>query len=350
MDKKMITSDTLILKLKLQSKLLAKSLNLPENFGDDLLATAIYQHFDFNELCESVSEFEYVLSFESLSEYQKLKYLFICEIEDKKLIEDLHIEIEKMALRLEERTVINISKLDLISNVYKLFGLENESRFIIDAEDIKLKWQPHFDSLQDHQTVLRTDLLINEIPFRLIATKFLFDEYSVNNLKHSLNTNLVQTYVSSAKNQKEKNQINEHSSWLVDSINCLLDIESGIPDQLPIFFKINNQDYFVYGFPLSPHLSISADDKCKNIHIQIKDTKEKQVFILNIGCERLVLECIFISKEEEGEYSFSQKNQWIKDALLSRDDACRFPIVFNNAYYLMFLRPFAHVDWLENAL
>jgi hypothetical protein len=95
MDKKMITSDTLILKLKLQSKLLAKSLNLPEKFGNDLLATAIYQHFDFNELCESVSEFEYVLSFECLSEYQKLKYLFICEIEDKKLIEDLHIEIEK---------------------------------------------------------------------------------------------------------------------------------------------------------------------------------------------------------------------------------------------------------------
>lgn len=346
----MITSDTLILKLKLQSKLLAKSLNLPEKFGNDLLATAIYQHFDFNELCESVSEFEYVLSFESLSEYQKLKYLFICEIEDKKLIEDLHIEIEKMALRLEERTVINISKLDLISNIYKLFGLENESRFIIDAEDIKLKWQPHFESLQDHQAVLRTDLLINEIPFRLIATKFLFDEFSVDNIKHSLNTNLVQTDVSSAKNQKEKHQINEHSSWLVDSINCLLDIESDIPDQLPSYFKINNQNYLAYGFPLSPHLSISENDNSQNIKIQIKNTDEKQVFILNLGNERLVLECIFLNKIEDGEKCYSPENQWINDTFLDHENACKFRIVFNNSYYLMIFRPFSHVDWLENAL
>lgn len=346
----MVTSNTLILKLKLQSKLLAKSLNLPNSFGDDLLATAIYQHFDFNELCESVSEFEYALSFESLSEYQKLKYLLICEIEDQKLIDDLHIEIEKMAIRLESKTVINISKLDLISNLYKLFGLENESRYIIDVEDIKLNWQSCFDSLQDQQAVLSCDFLINEIPFRLIATKVQFDEYSVDNIKHSLNSNLAQTDISSAKNQKEKHQINEHSSWLVDSINCLLDIELDIPDQHPIFFKTNNQDYFVYGFPLSPHLSISAHDKCKNIHIQIKDTKEKQVFILNIGCEKLVLECIFISKAEEGEYSFSPEEQWISDTLLSRNDACRFPIGFNNAYHLMLLRPFAHVDWLENAI
>ncbi len=188
----MITSDTLLLKLKLQSQLLAKSLNLPSSFGYDLLASSIYQHHDFEELCDSVAEFEYALSFESLSEYQKLKYLLICEIEDQKLIDDLHIEIEKMAIRLESKTVINISKLDLISNLYKLFGLENESRYIIDVEDIKLNWQSCFDSLQDQQAVLSCDFLINEIPFRLIATKVQFDEYSVDNIKHSLNSNLAQ--------------------------------------------------------------------------------------------------------------------------------------------------------------
>jgi hypothetical protein len=350
MDKKMITSDTLILKLKLQSKLLAKSLNLPEKFGDDLLATAIYQHFDFNELCESVSEFEYVLSFESLSEYQKLKYLFICEIEDKKLIEDLHIEIEKMALRLEERTVINISKLDLISNVYKLFGLENESRFIIDAEDIKLKWQPYFDSLQDHQTVLRTDLLINEIPFRLIATKVQFDEFSVDNVKHSFHTSLAQSDDSSAKMNEERIKIDEHIKWLSDSCECLSSFESDTPDQLPSYFKINNQNYLAYGFPLSPHLSISENDNSQNIKIQIKNTDEKQVFILNLGNERLVLECIFLNKIEDGEKCYSPENQWINDTFLDHENACKFRIVFNNSYYLMIFRPFSHVDWLENAL
>jgi hypothetical protein len=346
----MITSDTLILKLSLQAKLLAKSLNLPSKFGNDLLATAVYQHFDFNELCESVSEFEYALSFESFSEYQKLKYLLLCEIEYIVFNKDFHKEIENMAIRLESKTVINISKLDLISNLYKLFGLENESKYIVDAEHLKLKWQPHFESLQDHQAVLRTDLLINKIPFRLIATKFLFDEFSFDNIKHSLNTNLVQTDVLSAKNQKEKHPINEHSSWLVDSINCLLDIESDIPDQLPSYFKINNQNYLAYGFPLSPHLSISENDNSQNIKIQIKNTDEKQVFILNLGNERLALECIFLNKIEDGEKCYSPENQWINDTFLDHENACKFRIVFNNSYYLMIFRPFSHLDWLENAL
>jgi hypothetical protein len=346
----MITSDTLILKLKLQSKLLAKSLNLPEKFGNDLLATAIYQHFDFNELCESVSEFEYALSFEFLSEYQKLKYLFICEIEDQKLIEDLHIEIEKMALRLEERTVINLSKLDLISNIYKLFGLENESRYIIDAEGIELRWQPCFDSLQDHQAVLRTDLLINEIPFRLIATKVSFDEFSVDNIKNSLHTNLAQADDSSAKTNEERIKIDEHIKWLADCFDCLSNFKSDTPDRHPRYFKINNQNYLVYGFPLSPHLSVSNKDECINIKIQIKNTDEKQVFILNLGNERLALECIFLNKIEDGEKCYSPENQWINDTFLDHENACKFRIVFNNSYYLMIFRPFSHVDWLENAL
>ena len=88
----MINSDLLILKLKLQSKLLAKSLNLPEKFGLDLLAISIYQHSDFEELCESITQLDYTLNFESLSEFQKLKYLLICEVEDKELIDDLHAE------------------------------------------------------------------------------------------------------------------------------------------------------------------------------------------------------------------------------------------------------------------
>ena len=184
----------------------------------------------------------------------------------------------------------------------------------------------------------------------MIATKFLFDEFSFDNIKHSLNTNLVQTDVSSAKNQKEKHQINEHSSWLVDSINCLLDIESDIPDQLPSYFKINNQNYLSYGFPLSPHLSISENDNSQNIKIQIKNTDEKQVFILNLGNERLALECIFLNKIEDGEKCYSPENQWINDTFLDHENACKFRIVFNNSYYLMIFRPFSHVDWLENAL
>ena len=342
----MITSDTLTLKLTLQSKLLAKSLNLPESFGYDLLATSVYQHIDFEDLCDSIAEFNYASSFGALSEYQKLKYVLICEVEDKELIEDLHLEIEQMAIRLESKAVINISNIDLISNLYKLFGLENESKYIVDAEHIELDWQLCFDSLQDHQAVLSTDLLINEIPFRFLATKVSFDEFSVDNVKHYL----TQSDDSSAKTNEERIKIDEHIKWVADSCDCLSNFESDTPDRNPSYFKINNQNYLVYGFPLSPHLSITDIGHAPNINIRIKDTEEKQVFILNLGNERLALECIFLNKVEDGERCYSPKNQWINDTLLSRKDACQFRIVFNNSYYIMLLRPYTHVDWLENSL
>jgi len=318
----MVTSETLILKLKHQSQLLAKSLNLPKKLGYDLLATAIYQHFDFNELCDSVTELDYALNFESLSEYQKLKYLLICEVEDQKIIEELHIEIENMALRLEERTVINISTIHTISNLYKLFGLENESRYIIDAEKIRLDWQPCFDSLQNKQSVIFSDLRINEISFRLIATKTQLDEVSLDHLNDSFKKNIVQSGGSSFKNHEEKLQIDMHRKWLLDTSQCLLNLETNIVEELPYYYEINNENYLVYGFPLSPLLSISDNDKFSNINIQIKDTEEKQIFILNIESEKLVMECIFINKVEKGDNSLLFENQWIKETLFSRDAIC----------------------------
>jgi hypothetical protein len=346
----MITSEQLIYKLELQSELLAKSFNLPTKFGKPLLAEAIYNSPCFNYLSEDILLNTITGNYSIILGEENLKYLMINEIEDSLLIEDLHQEIEQMALRLEERTIINISKLHTISSIYKLFGLENESKYIVDAEKIKLSWEPYFDSLQDQQAVLSSDFLLNDIPFRLIASKVQFDESSLVNLKNSFSKNLSQIDASSANNHEEKTKINEHLEWLVDTAECLSNLESSNPDKKSVAFKINNQNYLVYGFPLSPHLSITDDDNCPDINIQIKDTEEKQMFILNLGNERLALECIFLNKVEDGEKCYSPENQWVKNSILSHGDACQFPIIFNKSYYLMIFRPFAHVDWLENAL
>lgn len=346
----MISKSQLIYKLELQSKLLAKSFNLPTRFGYDLLAKSIYQHNDYDVLCDSISKLDYSTGSIYLPEYEKLKFLFICEVEDQEFISELHRKIEKMALRLEELIIINISKNHTISNIYKLFGLENESKYLIDAENVKLNWQPCFDTLQDQLAVLSSNILINEIPFRLIATKVQFDKSSLDDLKKSLKTNLVQIEESSIKIHEEKLLIDEHSKWLLDTSDCLSKIGSDNPDEHSCFYKINNQNYLIYGYPLSPHLQINSEDSCKKINIQIKDTEEKQVFILNIESEKLIFECIFLNKIEEGEKCYSPKNQWIQDTLLSRDDAFQFRIALNKSYNFIILRPFANVDWLENLL
>ncbi|MBL4832715.1 MAG: hypothetical protein JKY26_01980 [Pseudomonas sp.] len=342
----MITSNTLILKLNLQAKLLSKSLNLPNKFGNDLLATAIYNHLDFEDLCDSIAKLDYALNFESLAEEQKLKYLFICEVEDKELIDDLHKEIEKMAIRLESKTVVNISKLDLISNLYKLFGLDDEAKYIIDAEDIKLVWQSCFESLKDPQAVLCCDLIINDMRVQLIATKFQFNECSLDNLNKSLNQNSVQVMRSNI----EKQDIVAYTEWIKDSVDCLSNIDGAVSDERPEFYKINNQNYLIFGFILAPHKQNLEITQSKNLKVHVKNTNEKQVFILRFEGGKLALECIYLHKTGDGEKSYSPQNQWVQDTLLSHPRACTFPVIFNNACYLMPIRPFSYVDWLENAL
>jgi hypothetical protein len=346
----MISSLQLIYKLQLQSKLLAKSLNLPPKFGDELLARGIYNFSNFKDVCEHIELNTVEDYYQLIFSKENAKYLMINEIEDAFIIEELHEEIESMTTRLESLTIINISKNQLISNIYELFGLEDESKYIINAENIEMNWQPCFESLQDQQAVLSSDLLINDIPFRLIATKVEFDEYSVDNFKQSLNINLDQIDESSINYRKEKSQINEHSCWLVDTVDCLSSIESSNPDEHPYFYKINNKKYLAYGFHLSPHLQVKSVDECNNINIQIKNTAEKQIFILNVESEKLVFECLFLNKIEESEKNYSPKNQWINDTVLSRDDAGNFPIVFNKSYYLMVIRPYSAMDYIENAL
>ncbi len=239
----MITSDTLILKLKLQSKLLAKSLNLPEKFGNDLLATAIYQHFDFNELCESASE------------YQKLKYLFICEIEDKKFIEDLHIEIEKMALRLEEMVIINITRIQLISLLYELFKLDYESKYMIEAKEIDLRWQPYFQTLTDNKSVLFSDIQVNSVPFRLIATKFNLNEIS------------VQTFIEQIKSEVKKSEHNayedleSHVNWFSRAVALLTKPMSKSSYEIPELFKRDEVRFSSFCHQIRNNL-LSHKDAC----------------------------------------------------------------------------------------
>jgi len=346
----MISKSQLLYKIEHQSTLLEKSFNLPPGFGSEPVAQAIYKFSNLDELNKlfflSTDDDIYSIILSDIN----LKYIMINEIEDALLIEAFHEEIKEMATRLESMIIINMTKIQLISNLYELFGLDDESKYIVEAENLELNWQPCFSSLQNQKAVLSSDLLINEIPFRLIATKVNFDKCSLDDLKKSLKTNLVQIEESSLENHEEKSKISKHLDWSFDSSDCLLTLETDNTDKHPRFFKINNQNYLVFGFPLSPHLQINSEASCKNINIQIKNTEEKQIFILNIESEKLVLECIFLNKIEEREKCYSPLNQWINDALLNCDDACKFPLVFNNAYYLIIIRPFSHVDFLENAL
>ena len=194
--------------------------------------------------------------------------------------------------------------------------------------------------------ILCCDVIINDLQVLLLATKVRFDECSIDNLEQSLIHNAVQI----KRSNIESKDIKGYSEWLKDSVECLSNIESPNSDECPEFYYINGHNYLVYGFILAPHIQALDKRQSDNIKIHVKDTHEKQVFILNLEGGKLAIEFIYLHKTENGEKPFLPENQYIQDTILSHPNACRFPVVFNNAYYLMPIRPFSHIDWLENSL
>jgi len=340
----MISSAQLVYKLNLQATFLEKHLNLPPAFGKEPLAKAIYQHFSFDDLCATVSDEGDRINLSYLLENNRLKYLLICEIDDRHLVQELHQEIEKMALRIEEQVIINITRIQLISILYKLFALDDESKYIIDASELNFNWQPYFKTLSNNNSVLFSDLQVNSIPFRLIATKFNLDEISVENFIEQIKNEVKQSDHVAHEN------IESHVDWFSCCTALLTSYDSDNPDELPIPFEIDGEEYAVFGFPLCPTISRDKNVPLSGINFCIKNTPEKQTFILNIAQQKLTLECLIIDDVKDGNIRLPQFCHQIKNNLLSHEDACLFPINFESALCFFWIRPYRHTDFLENAL
>lgn len=340
----MISTDQLIYKLNLQAKFLEKHLNLPPAFGKEPLAKAIYQCFNFDDLSCTISGEGPKIGLSDLLENKRLKYILISEVDDQYLINELHQEIENMALRLEEQVIINITRTQLISHLYNLFGLDYESKYIIQAEELELNWQPYFKTLSNNRSVLFYDLQVNSIPFRLIATKFNLDELSVDTFIEQIKAEIKQSDHVAYEN------IESHIDWFSCCTAILTKADSDNTDELPAPFKIKDDEYVVFGFPLCPTISLNNTEALPGINFLIKNTTEKQKFIINIEQQKLTLECLVIDDICDERIRLPKLCHQIKNNLLSHKGACLFPINFESGLCFFWIRPFAHVDFMENAL
>jgi len=337
----MLTTTQLVYKLNLQATFLEKYLNLPAYFGKDLLAKAIYESINFNDLCSSVKSDGEKKGLYRLLENDKLKYLLICEVDGCNLVHALHQNIEKMALRLEKLVTINITRTQLISLLYKLFGLDDESKYIIKVDELKLSWEPYFKTQSNNHFVLFSDIQVNNTPFRLIATKFKLDELSAYSLSNKAKTKVNRAEYISCKNTEC------HLDWLLNCTDFLTDISNNNPDLLPIPFQIEGEEYTVFGFPLCPTISIKSVVASPEVNFLVKNTNEKQRFIINFGLQKLTLEYLVVDDEHVRLPLFYHE---IKKNLLSHKDACDYPIALEPASCFFWVRPFAYVDFIENAL
>jgi len=340
----MISAAQLVYKLNLQATFLEKYLNLPVGFGKDLLAKAIYQCFNFDDLSARFSDEGEKINLSDLLDNNKLKYLLICEVDDQYLKQELHQEIEQMALRIEEQVIINITRIQLISLLYKLFGLDYESKYIIQADELELHWQPYFKILSNNNSVLFYDLQVNSIPFRLIATKFNLDAISVETFIEQIKAEIKQSDHVAYEN------IESHIDWFSCCTALLTNADSDNPDELPTPFEIDGVEYVVFGFPLCPTMSLKNIESLSGINFFILNTSEKQKFILNIAQQKLTLECLVVDDIRDGNIRLPALCHQIKNNLLSHEDACLFPIHFESAFCFFWVRPYRDTDYLENAL
>lgn len=340
----MISTAQLIYKLNLQTKFLEKHLNLPPSFGKEFLAKSIYQSFNFDNLIATILDEGDKINLNYLLEDDKLKYLLICEVDDHHLIQELHQEIEEMALRLEERLIINITRTQLISLLYKLFGLDEESKYIIQADELELNWKPYFQTLSNNNSVLFFDMQLNSVPFRLIATKFKLTELSVDTFVEQIKSEVKQSSHAVYEN------VESHVKWFSRSTALLTKADSDNTDSLPIPFQIDGEEYVIFGFPICPTIAGDMNTPSCGINFCIKNTSEKQIFILNFAEQKLILECQIIDDFEDDRIRLPKFCHQLKNNLLSHENACLFPIKLELGLCFFWVRPFAHVDFIENAL
>ena len=276
----MISLPQLNKKLALQSKFLSYSLNVSESISDRVLAQAIYGFDTLNSLQnELLNKFESGFQ-QDLINHQRLKYLLICKTEDSQLIKEFHNGIEQLARNVESLVDINFSRLKLYSILYELFGLDDESKYIVRLPSyISLDWQSCFETLVDREAILTADLKINNVTYRLLAAKLSISEYSLDNFNASISANLEQITGASEAIFKENILLEEHQEWLSKSASFFTHFDSYNDDESPTFYKINGERYVVYGFILSPHLQIDAE--IPSIDLLIKNISDKQTFIIN---------------------------------------------------------------------
>lgn len=347
----MISALTLSHKLRLQSKFLANSLNLPQALGKDLLARAIYCTQSNDSLSELLFQEMCDAKIFGTFQHHWLKYLLICECEDELLIDDLHKSIEFMAKRLEAMVVINISKIRLISILYELFGLGDEAKYIITApKDFSLEWKPCFKTLSNNQSALYCDFKINSIVYRLIATKIVIKECTLENFRKSSIDNLKQAKQGSEEAIDEKASIEEHIQWFLNSVNCFTNFDSFSEDETPYDYRINGQDYVIYGFPLIASLAEQVEINLPSLNVLIKNISEKQTYILQLDQQKLAFDCIHVDTPAISVINYCEFSNGVKETVLNHKDARKFPIILHQLYFSGNIRPFCDMDFLDNSI
>lgn len=319
----MILLEQLHTKLQYQAKLFAWILEIPELIADGLLARGVYNFANF-PAAENALHQEYSKNnLHAIFEHDTLKYLFIGEVDDDELIDQLHEKIDVMSARILALALIERPQLQIVSAIYKTMGLLDESRFIVNTgAEFQLNWKPYFNTLTDPTEVLFADLLIHKRTFRLIASKYPLSKLSYDNLNTYLSKRLKQdSNLHKATLGAERNKIEKHKNWLQSNLKRAFGDVLQNGSETPSFYNIQRKRYFIFGFMLLPEKARKVDKELSRLNLLVKNTKEFQKYIIKIEQQSLVLETHRISASFANHEALTDMQIEQKKILMSHTDA-----------------------------
>tara|TARA_Y100000310_G_C20704311_1_gene833473 strand:+ start:2523 stop:3566 length:1044 start_codon:yes stop_codon:yes gene_type:complete len=347
----MPTMINFFLKAERQSKILSNSLNLPLEVAKNTLASGVYCERNFKGLIASLHEHEHALKTNMLINQQWRKFILIGEgLDDDALIIDLQKSVEYMANRIKDLITISVSDSKLISILFKLFGLNDESLFIVKS-DISLKWSPYFQSLKNEQNILFTDVEIDEVHFRLIAVRYCLQQFDLTSLKRKLNEALEQVEIESEYSKLESQFIERMRVWYLQSLGYLTERLTYSKEEEPQAFNINGKEYLIYGFNLSNSILDKIDYKMPQVNLTVRDSYERQVFILMLDGQKLTFEAQKMKESNVlGVTNYCDFTNGIKETLLSHADARTGPSILHYSGFTLLVRPFVENDLINNSI
>lgn len=319
----MILLEQLHTKLQYQAKLFAWLLEIPELIAEGLLARGVYNFANFSA-AENALHLEYSKNnLHAIFEHDTLKYLFIGEVDDDELIDQLHEKIDVMSARIVALNLIERPQLQIISAIYKSIGLLDESRFIVNTgAEFQLNWKPYFNTLTDPTEVLYADLLVHTRPFRLVASKYPLSKLSYDNLNTYLSRRLKQdSNLHKATLGAERNKIEKHKNWLQSNLKCAFGDVLQNGSETPTFYSIQRKRYLVFGFMLPTGKAKKVNTELPKLNVLVKNTKESQKYIIKIEQQSLVFETHRISTSFAKHEVLTDMQIEQKKILMSHTDA-----------------------------
>lgn len=330
-------------KLNKQAKDFSLLLEIPDLYAQGLWSRGVYSCAHFTQAHERLHEAFDSHNLNSILEHDSFKYLMINEYDDQEIIESLHKEIESMANRIESLMLLDIETLELVSVIYKVLGLPDDANFVINTGPyFSLEWRPYFDAFDDPLIIQYADLKVHGCYFRLIASKFPFEQLTIDNIKKYMYINHVNHDGEFEGCISQGNSFSKHEHWLMLTLELFSSGKVNKAQFNPTIFKIEGMRYLVYGFPLIP--SFVSDWHKPDLCLRVKNLDGDQKFIVRIDQQALVFQARRVDTNFFNTIDYEKYISLYKSSVLSHFDADNQLLEVDGVKYLSFFRPFCLED------